>query len=100
MKKMDPKNLADMNKVMLSAMHEMFTTGMNAMNMMQAQAERMVKALQDKNFSTYNLSGGVMDEWISSVKTGQDEFRKIIDENFKRAETHLNSIVKQEGKGK
>ena len=97
---MDPKNLTDMNKVMLAAMHEMFSTGMNAMNMMQAQAERMVQALQDKNLETYSLSGGVMDEWISSVKKGQDEFRKIVDENFKRAETHLNSIAKQDGKGK
>jgi hypothetical protein len=97
---MDTKNLNEMNKVMLNTMHEMFTTGMNAMNMMQAQAERMVKVLQDKNSEKYNLSGGVMDEWISSVKKGQDEFRKIVDENFDRAETHLNSLSKQDGKGK
>lgn len=100
MQNMDPKNLTEMNKVMLAAMHEMFSTGMNAMNMMQAQAERMVKALQDKNVETYSLSGGVMDEWISSVKKGQDEFRKIVDDNFKRAESHLSSIAKQDGKGK
>lgn len=97
---MDPKNVTEMNKVMLAAMHEMFSTGMNAMNMMQSQAERMVKALQDKNAESYNLSGGVMDEWISSVKKGQDEFRKVVDDNFKRAETHLNSIGKPDGKGK
>jgi hypothetical protein len=97
---MDPKNLTEMNKVMLAAMHEMFSTGMNAMNMMQSQAETMVKALQDKNSESYNLSGGVMDEWISSVKKGQDEFRKIVEDNFKRAETHLNSIAKPDGKGK
>lgn len=97
---MDPKNMTEMNKVMLAAMHEMYTTGMNAMNMMQAQAERMVKALSDKKMESYNQSGGVMDEWISSVKKGQDEFRKIVDENFKRAESHLNSIAKQDGKGK
>ncbi len=97
---MDPKNLTEMNKVMLTAMHEMFSTGMNAMNMMQAQAERMVKALQDKNMESYNLSGGVMDEWIDSVKKGQDEFRKIVDDNFKRAESHLNSISTKDGKGK
>ncbi len=95
---MEPKNLTEMNKVMLAAMHEMFTTGMNAMNTMQAQAERMVQALQDKNSESYNLSGGVMDEWISSVKKGQDEFRKIVDDNFSRAESHLNSIGKQTGK--
>ena len=97
---MDPKNVTEMNKVMLAAMHEMFSTGMNAMNMMQSQAERMVKALQDKNAESYNLSGGVMDEWISSMKKGQDEFRKVVDDNFKRAETHLNSIGKPDGKGK
>jgi len=97
---MEPKNMTDMNKVMLAAMHEMFTTGMNAMNMMQAQAERMVKTLQDKNAENYNLSGGVMDEWISSVKKGQDEFRKIVDDNFSRAEQHLSSISKQDGKSK
>lgn len=97
---MDPKNVTEMNKVMLTAMHEMFSTGMNALNMMQAQAERMVKALQEKNAESYNLSGGVMDEWINSVKKGQDEFRKIVDDNFKRAETHLNSIGKQDSKGK
>jgi hypothetical protein len=97
---MDPKNLTEMNKVMLAAMHEMFSTGMNAMNMMQSQAEQMVKTLQDKNAASNGLSGGVMDEWISSVKKGQDEFRKVVDDNFKRAETHLNSIAKPDGKGK
>ena len=97
---MDPKNLTEMNKVMLTAMHEMFSTGMNAMNMMQAQAERMVKAMQDKNMESYNLSGGVMDEWINAVKKGQDEFRKIVDDNFKRAESHLSSLSTKDGKGK
>ena len=55
---MDGKNLAELNKVMLISMHEMFTTGINAMNMMQEQAERMVKALQDKNIQTYSVSTG------------------------------------------
>ena len=97
---MDAKNVIEMNQVMLNAMHEMFSTGMNAMNMMQSQAEAMVNALKDKHAESHGLSGGVMDEWISSVKKGQDEFRKIVDENFKRAETHLSSMGKQDGKGK
>ena len=97
---MDPKNMTETNKVMLAAMHEMFSTGMNAMNMMQSQAERMVKSMQDKNAESQGLSTGVMDEWISSVKKGQDEFRKIVDDNFKRAETHLNTISNQGGEGK
>lgn len=97
---MDKKNLAEMNKVMLNAMHEMFTTGMNAMNMMSEQAEKMVKALQDKNMETYNVSSGVMDEWLSAVRQGQTQYRKIVDENFKRAESHLGSLGSEDGKKK
>ena len=62
--------------------------------------DSLTTRLQDKNAESYNLSGGVMDEWITSVKKGQDQFRKLVDENFKRAETHLNSISDKDGKGK
>ncbi|MFH2005897.1 MAG: hypothetical protein ABI333_04830 [bacterium] len=97
---MDNKNLTEMSAVM----HEMFTTGMNAMNMMQEQAEKvakeLAKELQDKNMEAYRLSSDVMDKWISAVRQGQTQFRKIVDESFKRAESHLDSPGSTDGKKK
>lgn len=94
---METKNIAEMNAVWLNAMQDMFKASMTAMSTMQQEVMRMTKVMQEKNVEAWQLSGTMVDEWISTFEKGQDEFRKLVDENFKKALDHLDTLRKSNG---
>ena len=89
---MESTNLAEMNKIWLNAMQDMFRASMTAMNTMQEEMVRMAKVMQTKNLEAFQMSGTMVDEWVTTFQKGQDEFRKLVDENFQKAQTHLDSL--------
>ena len=89
---MESTNLAEMNKIWLNAMQDMFRASMTAMNTMQEEMVRMAKVMQTKNLEAFQMSGTMVDEWVTTFQKGQDEYRKLVDEDFQKAQTHLDSL--------
>lgn len=89
---MDHSKFAEINREMLTTMHNMFLTGMGALTVMQDQAEKMMRMMQTKHQDAYEQSSKVMEEWLTTLRKGQDEFRKLVDENFKKAEGYLKTL--------
>ena len=56
------------------------------------QAEKMMRLMQTKHQDAYEQSSKVMEEWLTTLRKGQDEFRKLVDENFKKAEGYLKTL--------
>jgi glutamate/tyrosine decarboxylase-like PLP-dependent enzyme len=94
---METTNLTELNKAWLNAMQDMFRASMSAMNTMQQEMVRMAKVMQSKNVEAWQQGGSMVDEWIATVQKGQDEFRKLVDENFQRAQDYLEELKKNGG---
>ena len=92
---MEPTNIAEMNKIWLNAMQDMFKAGFQAMATMQEEMIRMAKIMQQKNVEAFQLSGSMVDEWIATFRKGQEEIRKLVDENFEKAQSHLDTLKKE-----
>lgn len=94
---MNPMNLSEMNRIWLNAMQDMFRASMTAMTTLQEEVVRMSKAVGEKNTEAWQLQQSMVEEWISTFRKGQDEFRKMVDENFQRAQQNLDALRKSNG---
>jgi polyhydroxyalkanoate synthesis regulator phasin len=84
------EKFSEIQKEILNTMRNIFLTGMGAFTVMQDQTEKLMRMLADKGAETQQASSKVMEEWISNFRRAQDEFRKMVEENFKRAEDFVN----------
>jgi hypothetical protein len=87
------KQLIDFHK---STFHNSF----NAMTMLQDQTEKMLNTfLGQANWVPQDVKK-VMGDWVTTYKKGRDEFKKSVDENFKRVEDYFSTADKPQTKTK
>jgi polyhydroxyalkanoate synthesis regulator phasin len=84
----------DMVKQMVNFNKAAFDNSFNAMVMLQEQTEKMVNTFLEQ--ATWLPEDGkkVINDWVQAYKTGCDDFKKAVDENFKKVEDFLTSSVK------
>jgi hypothetical protein len=84
---MDQKKLF---KQMLDFNKSAFENSFNAMVMLQEQAERVGSTILDQ--ATWLPEDGrkAVKDWVDAFKKGRQEFKGMIDENYKRVETYFS----------
>jgi hypothetical protein len=75
-----------MAKQMLDFHKATFDNTFNAMVMLQDQTEKMVNAFLDQATWLPEEGKRVIDEWLSAYKKGREDFRSMVDENFKKVD--------------
>jgi hypothetical protein len=87
-------------KQMIDFHKSTFQNSYNAMTMLQDQTEKMLGAfLSQANWVPQDFKK-VMVDWTASCKKGRDEFKKSIDENFKRVDDYFSISDKPQTKTK
>jgi uncharacterized protein (DUF927 family) len=89
---MDPAIIA---KQMIDFQKTMFDNTFNAMVMVQEQTERMATTLLDQ--ATWMPSEGrnAISGWVDGFKKGREDFKKGVDENFKKVEDFFITFDKE-----
>ena len=88
---MDPAIIA---KQMIDFQKTMFDNTFNAMVLVQEQTERMATTLLDQ--ATWMPAEGknAISGWVDAFKKGREDFKKGVDENFKRVEDFFSTFDK------
>ncbi|MEW6374720.1 MAG: hypothetical protein AB1502_02890 [Thermodesulfobacteriota bacterium] len=73
------KQMIDFNKTT-------FDNTFNAITMLQDQAERMVNMFLEQATWAPEEGKKVLNEWINTFKKGREDFKKAMDESFKKVE--------------
>jgi hypothetical protein len=73
------KQMIDFNKAS-------FDNTFNAMVMLQEQAERMASTILEQATWLPEEGKKAINEWVKAYKKGREEFKKSVDESFKRVE--------------
>ncbi|MDM8544045.1 hypothetical protein QUF90_23460 [Desulfococcaceae bacterium HSG9] len=71
------KQMIDFNKAT-------FDNSFNAMIMLQEQTERMSSQLLDQAAWLPEDGKKAIADWVSAYKTGRDDFKKSVDDSFKK----------------
>jgi len=81
-------------KQMIDFYKSTFDNSFNAMVMLQEQAEKTMKTALDQ--ATWLPAEGkkVVDEWVKAYKQGRDEFKRVVEENFKKVEDYFTQSTK------
>ena len=87
-------------KQMIDFHKSTFHNSYNAMVMLQDQTEKMLNTFfSQANWVPQDLKN-VVGEWVVSYKKGRDEFKKSVDENFRRVEDYFTLPDKSQAKTK
>jgi len=81
-------------KQMIEFQKTTFDNTFNAMVLLQEQTERMVGTLLEQATWLPEEGRKAINEWVAAYKKGRDEFRKYVDENFKKVESFFASAEK------
>jgi uncharacterized protein (DUF927 family) len=86
---------AKIAKQMIDFQKTMFDNTYNAMVLVQEQTERMATALLDQ--ATWMPAEGrnAIGGWVDAFKKGREDFKKGVDENFKRVEDFFITFDKE-----
>jgi hypothetical protein len=90
---MDPKKMA---KQMLDFYKTSFDNSFGALLMMQEQMERMSNMFFAQTTAIPEEGKKALTEWIKAYKKGCEEFKKAMDDNFKRVESFFGETEKPE----
>ena len=82
------KQMIDFNKATFD------THVSNAMRMVQEQTERMVSTTLDQAPWLPKEGKKAIEDWIGAYKSGSDDFKKSVDDNFKKVEDFFASTKK------
>ena len=84
---MDQKKLF---KQMLDFNKSAFENSFNAMVMLQEQADRAGNTILDQ--ATWLPEDGrkAVQDWVDAFKKGREEFKSMVDENYKRVEAYFS----------
>jgi hypothetical protein len=80
---MDPKKIA---KEMIEFNKTAFDNNFSAMNALHEQTERIINKFLEKSQMFPEDDKKVISEWMKTYKKGCEDFKKTIDENFKKVE--------------
>lgn len=79
-------NAADVTKQMIEFNKTTFENSFNAVVMLQDQTEKMTNAVIAQMPYLPEEGKKAINEWVKVYKKGRDDFKKAVDENFKKAE--------------
>ena len=85
---------AKIAKQMIDFQKTTFDNTFGAMVMLQEQTERMANTLLEQ--ATWMPAEGkkAINDWVKAHKKGREDFKKIVDENYKKVEDFFNSFDK------
>lgn len=84
---MDTKQIA---KQMIAFNKTAFDNNFNAMKTLHDQMERVINKFWEKTPMFPEEGKKAVAEWIKSYKKGCEDYKKIVDENFKKVEDFFN----------
>jgi hypothetical protein len=80
---------SQMFKQMITFNKTAFDNSFNALVTLQEQTEKMVNAFLDQATWLPEEGKKVTMDWIQAYKKGCEDFKKVVDENFKRVEDFM-----------
>jgi polyhydroxyalkanoate synthesis regulator phasin len=83
-------------KQMIDLQKATFDNSFQAMVLFQEQTEKMANTLLEQTFWMPEEGRKVLGEWVKAYKQGRDEFKKVVDQNFKNAEAFFEVGEKPE----
>jgi uncharacterized protein YdiU (UPF0061 family) len=81
---MDQKQLF---KQMLDFQKTTFDNSFNAMVLLQEQTEKASQTLLDQATWLPEEGRKAIDQWMAAYKQGREEYKALVDENFKKVES-------------
>jgi hypothetical protein len=84
---MDQKKLF---KQMLDFNKSAFENSFNAMVMLQEQADRAGNTILDQATWLPEEGRKAVQDWVDAFKKGREEFKSMVDENYKRVEAYFS----------
>jgi len=87
-----------MFKQMIQFNKSAFDNSFAAMVTLQDQTEKMVNTFLEQATWLPEEGKKVVSEWVASYKKGREEFKKVVDENFKRVEDFFGTPKKAKTK--
>jgi hypothetical protein len=82
-------------KQMLDFQKSTFDNTFSAMLLVQEQGERMLGIALEQSPWVPQEGKKVINEWINACKKGQEDFRKTMDESFKKVEAFFIQSPKE-----
>jgi hypothetical protein len=79
---------------MLDFQKTTFDTAFNAAILHQDQTEKMTSSFLDKTPGVPKEARNAIDEWVKAYKKGCDDYKKMIDDSFKKMETFFSEAGK------
>lgn len=80
---MDPKQIA---KQMIVFNKTAFDNNFRAMQALQEQTERLVNKFWDQSPMFPEEGKKVISDWMTAYKKGCEDFKSVVDDNFKKVE--------------
>jgi polyhydroxyalkanoate synthesis regulator phasin len=84
-----------MTKQMIDFQKTTFDNTFNAMVMLQDQAERMAHTLLEQATWMPEEGRKAVREWVAAYKNGREEFKKNVDQSFKKVEDFFEGAQKK-----
>jgi polyhydroxyalkanoate synthesis regulator phasin len=85
---MDPMQIA---RQMISINKTVFNNNFNQMKVLYEQTERLINKFWEKLPMCPEEGRKAISEGIKACKKGSEDFKNIVDENFKKAEDYFNA---------
>jgi polyhydroxyalkanoate synthesis regulator phasin len=83
---------AKIAKQMIDFQKTTFDNTFSAMVMMQEQTERMANTLLEQAAWMPEEGKKAVSDWVKAYKKGREDFKKAVDENFKKVEDFFTSF--------
>ena len=90
---MDSSKIA---KQMIDFQKTTFDNTFNAMVLLQEQAETMANTILDQATWMPEEGRKAINDWVKAYKKGREEFKKVVDENFKKVEDFFSVFNKDQ----
>jgi hypothetical protein len=90
---MEPRKMA---KQMLDFYKATFDNSYNALLMLQDQMQHMTSMFVEQSTAMPEEGKKALNEWLKAYKKGCEEFKKNVDDNFKRVESFFAGAEKSE----
>jgi uncharacterized coiled-coil DUF342 family protein len=88
---MEPLKMA---KQMIDFNKATFDNSFSSMVLLQEQSEKMVKAFLDQATWLPEEGKKVLNEWVTAYKKGREEFKKMVDESYKKVDDYFADASK------
>lgn len=83
---------AKITKQMIDFQKTTFDNTFSAMVMLQEQTERMANTLLEQAAWMPEEGKKVINDWVKAYKKGREDFKKSVDDNFKKVEDFFTSF--------